>query len=287
MSKLWDTFMIKDELDMMYCHLVEYDEVVDRFIVCEASQTHQGEPKPLFVRENWERFAPWHDRITLLCADEVMPSVQDNPDPWSRELAQRDYMMRGLDGSEAEDRVIVADVDELLSPAALKAEPGPEIGFNIQLLFCAVDWMGTPGVMPTMARRGSLWSLNGIRERREHLPRFVPEGAAFEDWQGWHLSWLGGPDAIRRKANAFCHIGTNNTIRDGVLAIANEMYELGWSEPGKGARPVDIDSRWPKWVVESWDFDTNTRKPEGPAPAIWFRPRYPVGQEPAGYGNWQ
>jgi sulfur transfer complex TusBCD TusB component (DsrH family) len=270
MPKVWDVFMLSGELDMLECHLREYEGRGIQHVLVEAPYNHQGYRKPLHYAENKSRFARWGGSITHL-VDTEMPTVAQNPDPWSRELHQRDFAMRGLAGSAQDDVIIVGDVDELLSPEALDIAcrgdfAEPYLGVNVNLLFCAADWMGTPGVMPCIARRGAVYSLNKVREMREAHPRVCGDEPA-----GWHLSWFGGPDAIRYKANSFCHL----EARQRNLDLAEDMYARGWTDyAGAGAaRPVDPDETWPKWVWASWDAQRRRRRSSGPAPEIWFRPR--------------
>jgi hypothetical protein len=260
--RVYDTFMLRDELDMLECHLVQYEESsVYRHILVEAPLTFTGRPKPLYYMENRERFAPWADRIVHLVDDELPAAA----DPWVRERHQRDFALRGLGGSSPEDVVIVADLDELLFPEVLKLTPSPFLGCVVRLLYGTVDREGHPGVMPVLARRGSVASLNQVREGREFYPRV--EGA------GWHLSWFGGPDVVRVKAESFSHTEAVPVVC-GPSGIAEKMWSEGWTDPS-GARAVDveIDGAWPKWVWRSWDPAAKRRRPEGPAPASWFRPR--------------
>lgn len=52
-----DCFTFFNELDVLEIRLRELDGVVDRFVLVEATLTHQGKPKPLLYAENKERFA--------------------------------------------------------------------------------------------------------------------------------------------------------------------------------------------------------------------------------------
>jgi hypothetical protein len=86
---------------------------------------------------------------------------------------------------------------------------------------------------------------------------------------GWHFTWLGGPDAIRRKADQFCHLELRQMILDG--NDAGEWYEQGWTWHGEGPyppprrlnrlNPAKVNRYWPAYIRE--------RR----CPAEWFRPR--------------
>jgi hypothetical protein len=86
---------------------------------------------------------------------------------------------------------------------------------------------------------------------------------------GWHFTWLGGPEAIRRKAGQFCHLELQEMILAG--NDAGEWYEQGWTWHGLGPYPpprrafrldpVEVDESWPAYIRE--------RR----CPDSWFRPR--------------
>ncbi len=99
--------------------------------------------------------------------------------------------------------------------------------------------------------------------REAPLPiRELPSGRP----AGWHLSSLGGLDAIRVKARSFSHV----EAADMMCENAARFYEAGQWAGGdpSGAwhdwyqmEAVEVDFTWPKWVYE--------RR----CPASWFRPR--------------
>ena len=75
---------------------------------------------------------------------------------------------------------------------------------------------------------------------------------------GFHLNWLGGPQAQREKLAASCHAG--ELPRD--LIESGRCYAEGIDYTGDGRlTPVDVDETWPRYIRER-------RCPES-----WFRPR--------------
>lgn len=269
--KVFDTFLLNDELDMLQCRLEELDGKVDRHILVESPLDHQGNPKPLHYAENkafGKRFARWEDKIVHVVAD-GLPSFEENPDPWSRERVQRQAVWAGLElaGAQPADLVLVCDVDEIPSDKALSMKPDGVVAMGMRLAMFAVDWVHPYETRIAVAGRAKdltvapLFSLrdNGVRAR---LP--------LVDGCGWHFTWLGGPDAIRRKASQFCHL----ELQDMVLAgnDACEWYEQGYTWHGVSAvyppprrsfrlDPVEVDETWPAYIRER-------RCPES-----WFRPR--------------
>lgn len=264
--RVFDTFLFCDELDMLQCRLETLAGKVDRHVLVEARYDHQGNPKRLHYAENRDRFEPWADRITHVIAD--VPTRDEDGNPWSREFAMRQAVWAGLDGdAEPEDLVLVCDVDEIPSDKAVSLKPDGIVAMGMRLAMFAVDW-----VHPEEARI----AIAGRAKDLAMVPLFTARDNGFrarlplESGCGWHFTWLGGPDAIRRKASQFCHLELQEMILAG--NDAGEWYEQGWTwhgplapypPPRRAARlePADVDEGWPAYIYE--------RR----CPASWFRPR--------------
>lgn len=265
--KVFDTFLFGDELDMLECRLIELDGKVDRHVLVEAAVDHQGNPKPLHFGENRDRFSPWLDRITHVVAD--LPTRAETANPWDREFAQRQAVWRGLEGdAEPEDLVLVCDVDEIPSDAAVSMQPDGPVAMGMWLSMFAVDW-----VYPEQARIAVAGRAKALAEVPLHVVRDngVRARLPLAPGCGWHFTWLGGPEAIRRKAGQFCHLELREMILDG--NEAGEWYEQGFTwhgpaiapypPPRRSGRlvPVDVNQSWPRYIRE--------RR----CPPEWFRPR--------------
>lgn len=116
--KVYDLVLVDTELDWLEIRLAELYNVVDLFIVMEDTYTFTGHNKTLYVRENWQRFAQWQDKIRLFTLDYSDPSLFE--DAWSHENAARRALLsqgvRSLQGHEAPnqgDVILVSDVDEI------------------------------------------------------------------------------------------------------------------------------------------------------------------------------
>ncbi|KAG0648093.1 hypothetical protein D0Z07_5631 [Hyphodiscus hymeniophilus] len=121
--KIFDLVMVNGEMDWLEIRMQEMGEHVDYFVVVESSVTFTGLERELVVKKNWDRFQKWHKKIVY--------HVLENPPvgakrTWDMEDYQRNAMlvqaMRGLEGEKGPkdgDVVIVADVDEVIRPAAL------------------------------------------------------------------------------------------------------------------------------------------------------------------------
>ncbi len=259
---LIDAFPFHDELDLLELRLTELYDTVDWFVLVEADVTHQDVPKPYHYLDNAERFAQWADKIIPVQAT-GLPTMADNPDPWAREVTQREHIATGLAtiGVDGDDIVMQSDVDEI--PRALHARNarpnGKFVAFQQRGHFWAVDWywgewQGTVAAQVDTIGRIPTHPFGSMRNMRNANGIDVIADA------GWHLSWLGGPDRVTKKVNSFCHPEVEADIR-GAIANDNFYWREGFHVDGVRLKPVDVDDSWPKWIVD------------GNAPDSWYRPR--------------
>ena len=245
--------MVHDELDMLELRLRELAGRVHRHVIVEAPLTHRGIPKPLHYEANAARFAPWADRITHVVAD-----LPDSPDPWAREHAQRDAALTALDGDD-DDLVLIADVDEIPSPAALLSIPQAAFALNMRMAMYAVDWVYPErhpcSVLATVGHVRAAGSLSKVRDSRNDMP-VIEDG-------GWHLTWLGGVAAQRRKLDRDCHGGDGSrTAYEDSLIRKGRCYREGLHHSGRLRMiPAEVDETWPRPVYQ------------GQCPPEWYRPR--------------
>ena len=251
--------MFRDELDMLQCRLEELADSVHRFILVEATQNHQGQQKPLHFAENRDRFAPWADRIIHV----VVNDLPDNPNPWVREHAQRDAALATLEDADGCDLVLIGDLDEIPSRAALEAKPRPAVALQQNVCMFAVDWMAfaeRTSVIETAAY-ARVNGLAAVRDQR-HIYPAIRDG-------GWHFSWLGGKERCLEKLDNFCHLEARETVRQGIES--GDYIERGAWNPDAWMRgskkrdvqlePVEVDERWPAMIREHR------------CPPEWYRPR--------------
>ena len=95
--KIIDGFTFYNELDMLYYRLSVLDDVVDYFIIVEATKTHAGKDKPLFFEDNkhlYEKFM--HKIIHIVDEELIVPDTTKN-EQWYNEIHQRDEIKKGLE----------------------------------------------------------------------------------------------------------------------------------------------------------------------------------------------
>ncbi len=289
MPKVWDCFTFFNELDVLEIRLQELADVVDRFVLVEATHTHQGEPKPLYYGDNMARFREFIDRIVHVVVEfpdertlaTRYPGLSLN---WAREHYQRDMIVRGLKDSFSDDLIIISDVDEIPSADAVRRAL-KQNGFRVfeqRLYYYWLNcqcvslnnlpymWLGS-----VMLRIADLNTPQSVRDLVKpaiwgYGPRqgLVRTGARL--WRalrgllgkpitnispgGWHFSYLGGVEAIISKLRAFAHaeLVTDEILRPEVI---QEYVKRGIDLYKRGFqfKFVPIDNSFPRCVVENPD----------------------------------
>jgi hypothetical protein len=253
--RIFDCFPFNDELDMLECRFTELEDVVDAFVVVEASTTHQGDEKSFHLHENYRRFERWGGKI-----HSRMMHFGPGLDAWGRDRAQREelFSMLRFSGARPDDIVLLSDVDEIPNSwlvASLRRVPPTSGMVSFEQRFCpfAVDWEHPEKWYGTVA---TLWenvsSMNALRDSRGQKDRVLQDG-------GFHFSWMGGAPAAYRKLHSFAHPEIVPSLDETVRS--NLCYLEGRHVDGVKLLPVDVDESYPRYVLEH-------RCPE-----IWFRRR--------------
>lgn len=253
-----DTFPFFNELELLEMRLEEIYDAVDYLVAVEADVDHQGHPKPYVLSENLDRYDQWKDKLIVVRAADL-PPVEEYPNAWYREIAQREHLTTGLAQLDLcdDDIILHGDVDEI--PRAVVARNIRPKGMTTLLQrghFWAVDWLYPPGWEGTVAARvRDISTFGEMRNTRRQNPArmCIPDA-------GWHFSWLGGDEANLVKVNAFCHPETIPNITE-TIAKGSLFRIEGFHSDGVKMEPVDVDTSWPAYIHEH-------RCPE-----TWWRPR--------------
>ena len=112
---IYDVFPFFNELDILEIRLNTLSEVVDYFLITEATTTFSGNKKDLYLTENLDLFSEFKDRLIIQVIDDV-----PNLGPFERDWYQRDMAKSILSEHLVEsDFVMYGDVDEIPTPESL------------------------------------------------------------------------------------------------------------------------------------------------------------------------
>lgn len=269
---VFDCFSFYNELDLLEIRLNVLSDVVDKFILVEARQTHTGKPKPLYYEENKGRFSAFTDKIVHVVVEDFPRTPEDyneRQSSWMRENFQRNAIVRGLVDARADDLVMVSDVDEIPAADAVRKAQGKNGVIVCEQLLCnyylnfvsytTPIWPGTkivrykdfidPKTYSAMKPSACVDEFVNDGPSATRLRYLTPTSRIRK--AGWHFSYLGGAKAIVAKIDAIAveYRNGNNTREEWV----SKIIEQGLDVCGCGRRffAVPVDARFPKWIRDN------------------------------------
>ena len=206
-GKIYDCFLFFNETELLKIRLEELYDQVDYFVICEATETFQGEEKPLNFFSHRALYEKYEDKILYFPIEKRW----ETHDPWERERYQRNQILRALKGCERSDIILLSDLDEIPSASSISLLPKilerEEILFFQQRLFryhlnrfdpFVSDWLGS------VASHYSTFRKKGPERMRQEK-----QGKAVLQNGGWHFTFMGGYGAYREKLKAYSHTEYN------------------------------------------------------------------------------
>jgi hypothetical protein len=254
--RIYSAFTIYNELDLLELRLREMYDHVDMFVIVEGNTTFRSNPKPFLLKENWDRYQPWHDKMRLVTLDDMPVSA----DPWQNEQHQRNAIMRGLDDADPDDLIIIGDVDEILRPEILDASrelTDPLIGYKMPLFYFRYNYMlcshDIHSIWCMGARRSVLDHVTPDDLRRSRHNFNYSNTIPVFDHSGWHFAYLGDTEFVAEKIRSFSHsevdtpeihqqLDVEASIRKGTTFVQSATeYKFV---------PVDADQYMPRSLMQ-------------------------------------
>lgn len=220
--RLVDTFPFFNEEHLLVLRIKYLQDYVDKFLITESSTTHSGHPKELLCESILSKHDLLSEKIEIV--NVPLPPLQEEPDNWVRERAQRDYASNFI---ENDDIVFASDCDEILNvnfiPELLQlASSNPESIVRARMTFhqskanyivsgldgYILDWN-----VPFFCNKKHLekYTLSEIREQiSQNKPELDYTNLFLESnnektYVGWHFSWMGDSKQRLMKLKSFVH----------------------------------------------------------------------------------
>lgn len=271
---IYDCFQFFNELDILKLRLHVLDPVVDKFVLCEATETFSGLEKPLYYEQNKEQFREFEAKIIHVVIDDTPPGYSHD-----RDTFQKNAVIRGLNGCTDEDIIVFSDLDEIPKPERITevAELIRENKNNEQnrifqlaqrMFYCYLNmeevsgsllarcgefegvshkqWLGTKIFSYQVAKREPLGELRWHAVRESDIR--IADG-------GWHFGYMGGSGEkdvrkrVAEKVRSAAHQEYNNKA---VLSTVEDRIKDGKDIFGREAVfiQVPIDETFPQYLRE-------------------------------------
>lgn len=277
---IYDCFTFFNELELLDIRLNTLHEKVDKFVLVEATKTHQGKPKSLYYEENKRLFHKFKDKIIHIVVDD-MPQYNGN-NSWELEHFQRNSILKGLVNCTEDDCILISDVDEIPNLDAVNFNNIKKNTIYVlrqkmyyYYLNCInvsnnekYKWHGScmyrysKQYLPQQIRDMSL-KMQGLYDQRLvyriywnwiklweldikgwHL-QFIENG-------GWHFSYLGGIEKIIQKLESFAHVEYNKIEYKDPNQL-KYLIENGKDIFGRNFtyQFVPIDQTFPSYILQN------------------------------------
>jgi hypothetical protein len=224
---LYDCFLYNGESDILKLRLETLAAVVDRIIIVEAVVTFSGQAKKLtFNPADW---AAHRHKITYI----VVSDTPNSDDRWDREYFQRNAILRGLGNCNADDLIIISDVDEIPDPTMLQQRKRG--GYRCQISNYWLDTVEDSLWVGPVVSYYFMVAIHGpqqIRNNRYNYQRVDPGG--------WHFTYISPPHKIIEKLQSFSHKEYDTPEGHKLVLEARERCQSFVSK--KDCRSVDIIS---------------------------------------------
>jgi beta-1,4-mannosyl-glycoprotein beta-1,4-N-acetylglucosaminyltransferase len=216
---------------MLEIRLRELYDHVTLFLIVESEKTFTGKHKPLYLKENWSRFAKYHDKIRRVEIN-LTDTKSRTMSSWDREGKSRyDGIRLALPKSSKDFILLTSDVDEIPKAQFMSVLANCDLSkpFSSLVLMCdwyyytyefqiaqPSDWFGV-----TVSRFGPSDNITSdLRNDRKHFRRI--SSACF------HCSYcFDRISSVREKLSSFSHTEYDNERN------RNQQYIINTFKNGK------------------------------------------------------
>ncbi len=228
---IYDCFMYFDEDLLLDLRLNALDKYVKKFVITEATYTHNGSKKKLnFDIQNFSKFK---NKIEYIIVDKQPPNIKELDEKDSSQIREeklilngmaRDYFQReslnkGLENLNEEDLIIISDLDEIPNLKNLNLN---KINNNIvifqqkmfyykfNLLYDKFIWAGSKAVKyknfispqwlrNVKSKKYSSWRIDTFFSKKKYSNLYyINDG-------GWHFTCIRSPEDLEKKLLNFAH----------------------------------------------------------------------------------
>ena len=228
---IYDCFMYFDEDMLLDLRLNVLNNYVKKFVITEATYTHNGSKKKLnFDINNFKKFK---DKIDYIVIDKPPPTIINLKDEdtvedrgeklilngMARDYYQRENLNKGLNKSQDDDLIMISDLDEIpnLEEIDLRNINNKLILFKqkmfyykLNLLYDDFDWYGSKAckkkkfISPQWLRNIKAKQYSKLRidvwfsKKKYNNIFFIEDG-------GWHFTSIRTPEELEKKLLNFAH----------------------------------------------------------------------------------
>ena len=274
--KIFDTFMFSDENMLLNVRLNVLNQFVDKFIISECAYLHDGSKKKLNF--NIKDYQDFKNKIEYILVKEQPPKLQKilsedtvsqkaekkNINSLKRENYQREQLDKGISNADANDLIIVSDVDEIPNLNNIDFTKIDEeilifkqkmFYYKFNLLYENFEWFGSKAIKKKnfispqwlrniKSKKYPLWRLDTFFSKNKYTNiKFIENG-------GWHFTCIKKPEDIHKKLLTFAHHQDYENSNISFDELQKRIYE----------KKVLYDHTRDKKMKNKWFSETSLKK---------------------------
>jgi len=265
--KIYDCFCYFNEDMILELRLETLWDVVDVFVISEATYTQAGDPKPINFCP--ERFAKYMSKIRHLIVDHKPSGPNDF---WKNENYQRNYLKNGLTDALPDDWVLISDLDEIPRPEVIASYNPKYLRGDFEQdcygYFLNNLWLGEG--------KSRFWQGSKVTTYRYFTTFFKSNATSVRIYKssgllralkrklfklfrtqkikngGWHFTWMFKIENIIKKIESMAHQEYNKPeFKDPEYIL--EMIHSGrdFHKPKSRFQVQKIDEKFPQFLVDN------------------------------------
>ena len=285
---IYDCFMYFDEDLLLDLRLNILDKYVKKFVISEATYTHNGSKKKLKFDIN--RFKKFKNKIIYIVVDKEPPNIvslkENQPkhkkgetlilNGMARDYYQRESLSEGINEAQENDLILVSDLDEIPNLTSVNFDKIKNeilifeqkmFYYKLNLLYEDFIWQGTKAttkknlLSPQWLRniKGKnypKWRLDVLFSRKKYSNLTIIKNG------GWHFTCLRTPEELEKKLLNFAHhyefeeSGLNikdikKLIKDKRVMYDHKVDQKGYKWSGKSILKTIENGVLPEYVFNN------------------------------------
>lgn len=266
---IYDCFTFYNGFELLEARLNILNDIVDRFVIVEATKTQSNQDKILFFKENQKRFKAFENKIIHIIVDKY-PEIENS---WTIENYQRNCISQALINCKDDDIIIISDFDEIPNPQSIleyKDSPGIK-AFQQHVFYYYLNNLSNEywDQAKMLSYKDFKNILDDYNIYRLNLSAKLNQGTTATKIRlykgekltvinngGWHFSYMMSPEAIVNKIKIFAHQEFNNKNYNDIQTIKEKINrgEDLFNRPELKYCKVKItEEEFPPYIVANQD----------------------------------
>ena len=274
-KRIYDCFCYFNEDHILELRLETLWDVVDYFIISEASYSHAGNARELHFDIN--RFKKFESKIRYIPLHERPPGPNDF---WKNENFIRNNVSKGLYDAQPDDLIIVSDLDEIPEPKKIMEFDTNYIRGDFDQRYYSYYlnnyWIGDVNSSGKLISGSNIWKGSKITTYGHFTSFFNSNATSVRSYKssgllrsikrswfrwfhvqtikegGWHFTWIFTLEDLIKKIENTAHQEFNNEEHKNPERLM-KLIESGqdFNKPLARYELQSIDGQFPKFLIEN------------------------------------